>query len=157
LARSSLRDFVPDASVAVKWFVDEKYSERARALLGEYAEGRLRLFAPSLVEYEVANALRYHPLIQVSDAQIVQAVAALRGAQIPISPTIAVWSKALELSRSHVISVYDAVYIAVALAAAAICVTADDELIRMLGKEVSRVVVHIRHLVLSSSSEGGAL
>lgn len=44
---------VIDASVAVKWFVEEEGSERAEVLLDEGVE----LFAPRLILGEVANAL----------------------------------------------------------------------------------------------------
>jgi predicted nucleic acid-binding protein len=43
---------VPDASVVVKWLIDEQGSEAARGVL---ASGR-RLLAPELVIAEVGNA-----------------------------------------------------------------------------------------------------
>ena len=44
---------VVDASVAVKWLVEEEYSDAADRLL----EGRHELFAPRLMASEVANVL----------------------------------------------------------------------------------------------------
>jgi len=49
---------VADASVMVKWFVDEIYSENARKLRDEYINGTLEIIAPELMPYEVLNALK---------------------------------------------------------------------------------------------------
>ena len=48
---------VVDASLALKWVVEEPYSEEARALLGDWRSHRRRLLAPALFLYEVTNAL----------------------------------------------------------------------------------------------------
>ena len=48
-----MRGFVVDASVAVKWLVDEPQSDKAANLL----EDGLLLAAPELIYVEVANAL----------------------------------------------------------------------------------------------------
>lgn len=45
--------FVIDASVAVKWFIEEEGSQRAEHLLDE----RVELYAPRILLGEVANAL----------------------------------------------------------------------------------------------------
>jgi len=51
---------VVDASVVLKWFVEEEWSEQARSLLEAYREEEeLRFSAPKLLEFEVANVLRY--------------------------------------------------------------------------------------------------
>ena len=50
-----------DASIAVKWFVAERDSEKALTLRGMYEREKIELVAPSLIYYEVANALRFHP------------------------------------------------------------------------------------------------
>ncbi len=50
------------ASLMVKWFVDEIYSENARKLRDEYINGTLEIIAPELMPYEVLNALKYTKL-----------------------------------------------------------------------------------------------
>ncbi|MBU2559444.1 type II toxin-antitoxin system VapC family toxin, partial [archaeon] len=52
---------VVDASVVAKWFLEEVHSEMAEAIRKDYADGLLDLAAPSLLPYEVLNALRYNP------------------------------------------------------------------------------------------------
>ncbi len=47
-----------DASLVVKWLVDEPDSHRALALLEEWIVQGTRLIAPSLLDYEVGSVLR---------------------------------------------------------------------------------------------------
>jgi predicted nucleic acid-binding protein len=47
-----------DASVAVKWVLQEELSEHARALYRAHLRMREPLVAPSLLLYEVANTVR---------------------------------------------------------------------------------------------------
>ncbi|MFQ6124455.1 MAG: hypothetical protein ACE5R6_07615 [Candidatus Heimdallarchaeota archaeon] len=54
MAREAKIDlFVPDASVIVRWFLEEKYSAQARALREDYVNGLIELAIPSLLAYEV--------------------------------------------------------------------------------------------------------
>ncbi len=50
---------VADASVIVKWFVEEEYSRHSVRLRDDYTALRVRLVVPSLARYEVLNTLRY--------------------------------------------------------------------------------------------------
>jgi predicted nucleic acid-binding protein len=49
--------YVVDASVAIKWFVDEEKSEIARNLLRNAELETIRLFTPDILLYEIGNAL----------------------------------------------------------------------------------------------------
>lgn len=50
---------VVDASVVVKWFVEEEYSRESKLLRDAYAAGLVDLSAPTILPYEVVNALKY--------------------------------------------------------------------------------------------------
>ena len=53
-----MKRLVIDASVALKWFLkDEKYGDRAMCLLERFVRGEIDLVAPSLMVYEIINAL----------------------------------------------------------------------------------------------------
>lgn len=54
-----MADIVVDASVVAKWYIPERDHEAARALRDDYLDGRHDLLAPSLLPFEVINALRY--------------------------------------------------------------------------------------------------
>ena len=48
---------VVDASLALKWVVEEPYSAEAAALLGEWEQDGMQRLAPTLLGYEVTNVL----------------------------------------------------------------------------------------------------
>jgi len=58
---------VIDASVVVKWFVDEEGSEGALAIRKKYAEGEAEIIAPELILFEALNALRHKGLFTEAD------------------------------------------------------------------------------------------
>lgn len=58
---------VADASVVVKWFVQEKLTEKALLLRDDYLNGKITIACPDLLGYEVINALRYKPSFGVQD------------------------------------------------------------------------------------------
>ncbi len=58
---------VLDASVVVKWYNEEDYSEKALLIRDDYTSGKVDLVEPYLLIYEVGNALRYNPEFGQSD------------------------------------------------------------------------------------------
>ncbi len=124
-----------DASVAVKWFVEEADTAQAVKLKGLFENGEVELEAPSLLTYEVVSALRYHPKIRFSVKQFLGAIEVLSGLQITREPNEAVWSAAVRLSLENAISIYDAAYLAFAVCEGAKMVTADSSFVRNLKSE----------------------
>jgi len=59
-----------DASVAVKWFNPEPLRKESLTIRKMFLEGEVDLEAPSLLYYEVANALRYNPLFGIEDVTL---------------------------------------------------------------------------------------
>lgn len=116
---------VVDASVVVKWFVDEPGSTEARALI---ARGDV-LLAPSLVLAEVANTawkLQRRGAITAEHATLlVDAVPRVLSHVVPMEDLSGALAVALELDHA----VYDAVYVALAEAEGAKLVTADTRLL----------------------------
>ncbi|MGB9760741.1 MAG: type II toxin-antitoxin system VapC family toxin [Thermoproteota archaeon] len=53
---------VVDASVIVKWFVEEENSDKAIKIRDKYIEGEIKLVAPKIITFEVLNALYYKKL-----------------------------------------------------------------------------------------------
>jgi len=50
---------VVDASVVVKWFVEEENSSKAIEIRDKYVNAELKLIAPEILLFEVLNALFY--------------------------------------------------------------------------------------------------
>lgn len=112
---------VIDASVALKWVMDEDGSEEAQLLLGGEP-----LVAPDLMLLECANvlALRVRRTLLTPDqaAAKLDALLAAPVREVPSRPhLLRAQALAMELGQSA----YDSLYLAVALAEGAVFVTAD--------------------------------
>lgn len=132
MERKKVRAYVLDASVAVKWFVDEDASDKARLLRDSFVRGQSDLAAPDLLKYELANALRSHPIVAVDRSTLLKAMDALEKYQFLITPSRETWALAIELSYSTPISLYDGVYVGLSQMLKSPLVTADQKLIRAL-------------------------
>lgn len=124
-----MRMRVLDASVVLKWFVEEEGSERAEALLDEHVKGAARVVVPDLLVYEVANALRFSGAFAAREVrEIIDALWALD--LYIVAPQPDIMRSALALSFSRGISVYDSVYVALAKELGLHLITADEKLLK---------------------------
>jgi predicted nucleic acid-binding protein len=124
--------FVIDASVAVKWFLpssQEQYSGNAFALLKRYVAGELRFVVPDLFWAELGNvcwkASRQGRWSQ-KDAQA--AVSATKKRAFPTVSTLSLLEDAFAISMAFDRTVYDSLYIALALTVKSEFITADEHL-----------------------------
>jgi len=91
-------------------------------------DGEVDLISPDLIVYEVANALRFHRVYKLPPEDIVSAVRDLVDLGIARKLPLEGWLRAVELSMNKEMSIYDAVYGAVALIHNGILVTSDEKL-----------------------------
>ncbi len=140
---------VVDASVAIKWFVEEDLSEEAEAILG-YGEP---LFAPDLLLAEIGNVL-WKKVIrgEVAPDQAHESAAKIEGG-IPVLYSIRLLNaRALQIALALGHPVYDCLYIACAEMADGVVVTADERLVRVAaGTEFAPLV---RRLTEAAPSAG---
>jgi predicted nucleic acid-binding protein len=121
------KGIVIDASVAAKWFIPEEDSERASKLIRKYSDGKIELYAPDLLVYEVANVLRYRP--DITDEALTADIENLFDLQLNlIPPSSDIITEATTKSRMLDLSMYDACYLVVAETLATNLVTADMKL-----------------------------
>jgi len=115
-------NLVVDASVAIKWIVDESGSEDANQIL----DGRFRLYAPDFLSVEVGNAvvraIRRGFLTPLTGAE---AMTQLSSPRIELRPVSGLIESAYALAVQHGGSVSDAAYITLARNLSAEVVTAD--------------------------------
>jgi predicted nucleic acid-binding protein len=123
----SPKTLVVDASVATKWFVQERDSEKALLLKTGHEAGDLQLTAPDLLVYEVANALNYNPRMTVDELTISSAKLLELDLDL-VLPRPEYASEIDRTARKFSISVYDASYVALADIIATKLVTADERL-----------------------------
>lgn len=108
--------FVLDCSVTMAWVFSDEATEATNQLRDSLVESRA--FAPSLWPVEVANVLLVatrRNRIRVDDWREIRA--SLEALPIEIDPvtTSRAWGTSLELARTHQLSVYDAMYLELAM------------------------------------------
>ncbi|ADC66045.1 PilT protein domain protein [Ferroglobus placidus DSM 10642] len=134
---------VADASVIVKWFVDEVYSKNARKLRDEYINGSVEIISPELMPYEVLNALKHKGLFNKEEIVTAARVITLYGFRLyPLTGKLA--ERTAEIAVENDLTIYDASYIALAEEQKAKLYTADEKLIE---KAKFDFVMHIREFV----------
>jgi predicted nucleic acid-binding protein len=124
---------VLDASVLLKWFIDEPGSEAAAELKRRHLDSDVAIVIPALALYEVPNVLRFKR--GVPEAAVQAAMQALWILSLDtVAPTEELTEAAIHLSFITGLSVYDCAYLALARELNAILVTADDQLARVASK-----------------------
>ena len=125
---------VLDASVVLKWFVEEEDSDRALQLREEFYAGEREIVVPDLLLFEVANALRYNPSFTAEEIQ--EAVDTLFAMEIEIiTPTSSLLSKTIELAEDLDVTCYDAAYLALAEELGFEFITADERFYRKVDEK----------------------
>jgi predicted nucleic acid-binding protein len=122
---------VIDASVSAKWYFPEPGNEAADRLLAERLTGERELLAPDLIVPEFVNVLWKRVRRKECSRAAAQAVLTLWEVDRPsLVPSSDLAAQAFRLATSHDQSVYDCLYLALALAIEAPLVTADQQLAR---------------------------
>lgn len=133
---------VSDASVIVKWFIQEEYSDKALKLRDMHINGEIYLAAPELLPFEVLNALKYSRLFNLEELKMAAISLSSYGIEL-YSLRGKLAQKTMEIAVRKGITVYDAAYIALAQELNTNLYTADEKLIRKTGKEYSKIILHI--------------
>ena len=121
-------EFVIDSSVVAKWFMIEENSNLALRVRDRFATRQIKLAVPTLLFYEVMNALRFSDMFDES------ALATVAGSLSKYQ--FETWrpvGKLLELSARlglrEDVTVYDACYVALAQRKGSKVITEDKELL----------------------------
>jgi predicted nucleic acid-binding protein len=120
---------VLDASVVIKWFLQESDSEKALQFKEELLRGKVDIIVPDLVLYEILNVLRFKSGVTEAAVKTILPAFFDLGVEI-ITPSQRLLEETLHLSFVTELSVYDCVYLALANELGAKLVTADKRLVR---------------------------
>ena len=124
-----MKTVVVDSSVALKWFVPEVHSDRAASLL----ETSIQLAAPDLIYPEAGNIVWKkvgRGELQPDEGR--EVIAGLKRVPIAIAPSNVLLEAALEIALAHERTVYDSLYVSLAVARDCDFVTADERLANAL-------------------------
>lgn len=141
-------EIVSDANIALKWFHadGEEEVEPARLLLAGHRNRSVALCVLDLTRYELGNAL-LRGRLGVSAAGVMAVLDALAEICPAITPTRDEFHLATEFAEEHHLTVYDAVYAAVARNRGAQLATLDSELLRAgLGRRPSELATQLEAL-----------
>jgi predicted nucleic acid-binding protein len=133
---------VADASVVVKWFVPEIHSDAARRLLAAHHQ----YLAPDLLFAEAANTIwkkaRRGELTSTHGRQLVSDIGRVAVEAVPCR-TLADDAHTLATATGR--SVYDSMYLALAVRLDTHMVTADDRLVTAMST-FAMLAPHVRHV-----------
>lgn len=130
-----------DSSVALKWFLPEAMADRAAGLL----DGGNSLCAPDLIFPECGNVLWKkisRGELLAEDGRAI--LGGLAGAPMTVIPSKPLTEAALTIATVHRVTVYDALYVALAAVLDGVLVTADERLVQALGR--GTLAGHVRSL-----------
>ena len=125
--------YVVDASVAAKWMLPgapEPLRAEALSLLNQSVDGQVKLLVPDFFWVEIANLLS--KAVQVgrcSKETAAASLSALRRYDFPTVSTLPLLDSALGKAIVYRRSVYDSIYLALAVECAGQLVTADEKLV----------------------------
>lgn len=131
---------VIDASVAVKWLHEEAKTNKALHLLDKITSGTVVAIVPDLIMYEVTNALVRgigKPLAEANDA--VDLLLEIPWQVIAPAPTILKDAIQLAVNQPK-LSIYDAIYVAIASHYEATVITDDQKLHKLVGAPLTRLL-----------------
>lgn len=131
-----MKSFVVDASVAAKWMLPAKgelLRPEAFGLLDAYSDGEISLLVPDIFWAECGNilwkAVRQHRLPR-SEAET--ALASMMRRSIPTISSLSLLQDAISIVFDFDRSVYDSLYVALAVQAGRQLITADERLANAL-------------------------
>ncbi|HUJ95502.1 MAG TPA: type II toxin-antitoxin system VapC family toxin [Terriglobales bacterium] len=131
-----MTNFVLDASVAVKWCLperDEPLVAQATALLQRYAAGEFRFLIPDLFWAEFGNTMwKAVQGARISARGAVISCSLVRELGLSVISNAELLENALELSLMHERTIYDCLYVALAIQSSATMITADERLANAL-------------------------
>lgn len=128
--------YVLDANVAAKWFLPanlETHAKEARNVLQDYVSGTIRLVVPDLFWPELGNVLWKavrHGRITTRLAH--DSIEDLERRAIATQPTARILANAFRIATAFDRTVYDAIYVALAVLLGAQLLTADERLANVL-------------------------
>jgi len=141
--------YVVDASVIVKWFLHHQEADRARALALRdlHTSGRSKIHIPRLALLEVLNAIRFSPKAEEEDGET--ALETLQDLNLETKAAeVNLLRKANAIAWAYKITIYDALYVALAEQVGFPLITADEKMINKL--KGHSIVVPLRELEIKN-------
>jgi predicted nucleic acid-binding protein len=128
--------YVVDASVAAKWYLPpqgETLVEESLHLLDRFTAGRARLSVPDLFWPEMGNILwKAFRKERITGKSADEALESMSDLRIPTFPSHSLLRDAFTIAVRFECTVYDCIYVALAISSDRLLVTADERLAKAL-------------------------
>ena len=131
-----MKAFIVDSSVVAKWLPplnNEPLASEARVLLADWTRGKIELSVPDLLLIEVANVL--WKATRAGRCKAVEARAALKiliSYGLPVAASATLLETALRIGIEYERTVFDSIYVALAVESGRELITADEKLANAL-------------------------
>ena len=140
-----MRKIVIDASVVVKWFIEESDSDKALILRDRFIGGEVELYVPTLLYFEVLNALKYSQLFKPSELQDAGESLENYGFKV-ITIKNEIRKHMINVAIDCDLSIYDASYLGVSIGLEKVFCTADEKIIKKLPPTLKKKVKSLKHV-----------
>ncbi len=138
-------EVVIDASVVVKWFIEENESDKARLLRDKFIDGKIELFIPTLLYFEVLNALKYSNLFTPSELDDAGESLENYGFKV-ITIKNEIREYMIKIAVDHDMSIYGASYLGISIALGKVFCTADERIIKKLPSKLKKHVKSLKQV-----------
>ena len=132
-----MKAFVVDASVGAKWAspqIIESLADRADSFLEAYMDGSVEILVPDLFWIEIGSFLwKSAKRGQITAALARGALDAMLNRPFRTLPSRSVLPEALKIASDFDRTIYDSIYVAMAIATKTELITADERLVNTLG------------------------
>ena len=140
-----MSEIVIDASVVVKWFIEEIDSDKARFLRDKFIDGKIELTVPSLLYFEVLNALKYSQLFDQSELDDAGESLENYGFNV-ITIRDEIRKHMIKIAVNHEMSIYNASYLGLSIGLGKIYCTADEKIIKKLPSTLKKNVKNLKQV-----------
>jgi len=134
-----MRQIVIDANIVVKWFIEEKDSDKALFLRDRYIDGKVEFYVPPLLYFEVLNALKYSQLFEPRELKDAGKSLENYGFKV-ITIKDAIRNHMIKVALDYDLSIYDAAYLGLSMGLEKLFCTADEKIIKKLPSTLQKKV-----------------
>lgn len=141
MERREKKVIVADASVIVKWFVEEDHTKNALKMRDDYKRGIIDIWSTELMPFEVLNALRYNP--ELGAEEIEKAGKSLTKFKIALHPILnGLADLCIQDALKYGLTIYDSSCLALSQTFDKEFYTADERMLsKVSGKER---IIHVK-------------